>query len=71
MLSLEVGALGKQYSRRELIKIALQKGWDVNESRGKGSHSLATKQGERPFPIPYKISSGVHDSIKKRLGIKD
>ncbi len=63
--------MGKQYSRRELIAIALNQGWSISEKRGKGSHALAIKEGERPFPIPHKISSGVHDMIKKRLGIKD
>lgn len=63
--------MGKQYSRRELISIALKQGWTFNEKRGKGSHALMTKEGERPFPVPQKISSGVHDMIKKRLGIKD
>ena len=63
--------MGKQYSRKELITIALQKGWTINEKRGKGSHAMMIKEGERPFPIPRKLSSGVHDMIKKRLGIKD
>ncbi len=63
--------MGKQYSRKELIAIALRQGWSISEKRGKGSHALAMKEGERPFPIPTKISSGVHDMIKKRLGIKD
>ena len=63
--------MGKQYSRKELIAIALRQGWSISEKRGKGSHALAMKEGERPFPIPMKISSGVHDMIKKRLGIKD
>ncbi len=63
--------MGKQYRRREHIAIALSRGWSVSEKRGKGSHALAIKEGERPFPIPQKISPGVHDMIKKRLGIKD
>lgn len=63
--------LGKQYSRRELIAIALSKGWTLDERRGKGSHAMMLKDGERPFPVPRKLSSGVHDAIKKRLGIKD
>ena len=63
--------MGKQYSRRELIAIAIGQGWNISEKRRKGSHALAMKDGERPFPIPKKLSSGVHDMIKKRLGIKD
>ena len=63
--------MGKQYSRKELIAIALKQGWNISEKRGKGSHSLMMKEGERPFPIPQKLSSGVHDMKKKRLGIKD
>ena len=63
--------MGKQYSRREIIAIALKQGWSINEKRGKGSQALMTKEGERPFPVPKKLSSGVHDMIKKRLGIKD
>ena len=63
--------MGKQYSRRELIAIALTQGWTIDERRGKGSHIMAFKDGERPFPIPRKLSSGVHDMIKKSLGIKD
>lgn len=63
--------MGKQYSRRELIAIALQSGWALNEKRGKGSHAMLMKEGERPFPVPRQLSPGVHDMIKKRLGIKD
>ena len=63
--------MGKQYSRRELIAIALKQGWTASERRGKGSHILLLKEGERPFPVPSKLSPGVHDMIKKRLGIKD
>ena len=35
--------MGRQYSRKELITIALQKGWTVNEKRGKGSHAMIMK----------------------------
>ena len=63
--------MGKQYSRKELITIALQMGWTLNERREKGSHAMLMKDGERPFPVPRKLSQGVHDMIKKRLGIKD
>lgn len=63
--------MGKQYSQRELIRIAEQRGWTVDKRRGKGSHVLAMKEGERPFPIPRTISDGVLRNIKKRLGIKD
>ena len=63
--------MGKQYTRKELISIALRQGWMANKHRGKGSHILLTKEGERPFPVPSKLSPGVHDAIKKRLGIKD
>jgi predicted RNA binding protein YcfA (HicA-like mRNA interferase family) len=63
--------LGKQYSQQELIKIALKKGWTVNVGRGKGSHVFASKAGERSFPIPQKIKTGLLENIKKRLRIKD
>ena len=63
--------MGKQYTRKELITIALQMGWTLNERRGKGSHAMLMKDGERPFHVPRKLSPGVHDMIKKRLGIKD
>ena len=63
--------MGKYYNRRELIKIATERGWTILDSRGKGSHALAVKEGERPFPIPRKISPKVHHEIKKRLGIQD
>ena len=63
--------MGRQYSRRELIAEAVKRGWTIDERRGKGSHAMALKEGERPFPIPRKISPGVHDMIKKRLGIKN
>lgn len=62
--------MGKYYSQRELIKIAKEKGWEINEDRGKGSHVLATKKGERPFPIPKTIKSGLLAKLKKKLEIK-
>jgi hypothetical protein len=46
--------LGRQYSQKELIKIAKERGWEIDETRGKGSHVLAMKAGKRPFPIPRK-----------------
>jgi len=63
--------MGKYYSQKELIKIAKEKGWTIDEARGKGSHVLAIKKRERPFPIPQTISKGVLASIKKILEIKD
>jgi predicted RNA binding protein YcfA (HicA-like mRNA interferase family) len=63
--------MGKFYSQRELIQIAKERGWTINEGRGKGSHVWAEKQGERPFPIPQKIKKGLLSSIKKRLHILD
>ena len=63
--------MGKHYNRRELIEIARDRGWTILDSRGKGSHALAVKEGERPFPIPQKISPKVYHEIKKRLGIQD
>lgn len=38
--------MGKFYSQRELIKIARGRGWTISEGRGKGSHVLASKEGE-------------------------
>lgn len=43
--------MGKYYNQRELIKIARQQGWDIDESRGKGSHVLAIK-GESAMKYP-------------------
>ena len=63
--------MSKHYNRRELIKIAMERGWTIIESRGKGSHALAVKHGKRPFPIPQKISNEVYHSIKTRLGLKN
>ena len=63
--------MGKYYSQRELIAIALKKGWTIDERRGKGSHVWALKDGERPFPIPQKIKTGLLADINKRLGITD
>jgi len=51
--------------------IAKSKGWDIDETRGKGSHVLAMKPGERPFPIPRKIKPGLMATLKKRLQIDD
>jgi predicted RNA binding protein YcfA (HicA-like mRNA interferase family) len=63
--------MGRYYSQRELIKIARAKGWIISEGRGKGSHVLASKNGEQSFPIPQKIKTGLLANIKKRLDIKD
>jgi Carbamate kinase len=63
--------MGKFYSQKELIRIAKDKGWTISEGRGKGSHVLASKEGERTFPIPRKIKAGLLANIKKRLGVKD
>ena len=68
---MEETGMGKQYSRRELIAIAMRQGWTPCERRGKGSHILMTKDGERPFPIPHRLSPAVHDEIKKRLNLND
>ena len=66
-----VCAMGKQYTQKELIRVALARGWSISETRGKGSHVLAMKDGERPFPIPRTIKKGILESIKKRLGLAD
>ncbi len=63
--------MGKFYSQKDLIKIAKEKGWTVDTGRGKGSHVLVSKEGERSFPIPQKIKTGLLENVKKRLGIKD
>jgi predicted RNA binding protein YcfA (HicA-like mRNA interferase family) len=63
--------MGKYYSQKELMKIAAQKGWTINETRGKGSHVFAEKAGERSFPIPQVIKTGILARIKKILEIKD
>ena len=60
----------KRYTQSEFVKIARELGWTVTESRGKGSHYWAPKEGQRGFPIPYKISIGVDQAIKKALGLK-
>ena len=60
----------KRYTQAEFIKIAKEFGWTVTESRGKGSHCFAEKEGHRSFPIPCTISIGVDHAIKKALGIK-
>jgi len=52
-------------------KIAKERGWEIDETRGKGSHVLAMKAGERPFPIPRKIKPGLLASLKKILQIDD
>lgn len=63
--------MGRYYNQKELIKIAKERGWEIKEERGKGSHVLATKKGERPFPIPRTIKSGLLSKLKKILEIKD
>ena len=63
--------MGRQYTQKELIRIAKARGWEIDETRGKGSHVLAMKAGERPFPIPRKIKPGLLEALKKRLLIKD
>lgn len=63
--------MGKHYSRKELIRIAQQQGWVIDAKRGKGSHVLAIKEGERPFPIPQKIKKGCLEKIKKCLNITE
>ena len=63
--------MGKFYSQKELIRVAQKKGWTISEGRGKGSHVLVSKEGERSFPIPQKIKSGLLANIKKRLNIED
>ncbi|GHT01758.1 hypothetical protein AGMMS50276_30460 [Synergistales bacterium] len=63
--------MGKYYNQRELIKIALEKGWIVNIGRGKGSHVMVSKEGCQSFPIPNKIKTGLLSNIKKRLEIED
>ncbi|MBL3593840.1 MAG: type II toxin-antitoxin system HicA family toxin [Synergistaceae bacterium] len=63
--------MGKHYNQKELIRIAKEKGWEIDETRGKGSHVLAMKAGERPFPIPQKIKPGLLAALKKRLQIDD
>ena len=63
--------MGRQFTQKELIRMALARGWSVNETRGKGSHVLAMKEGERPFSIPRTIKTGILESLKKRLAITD
>lgn len=63
--------MGKYYNQKELIKIAKERGWEIKEARGKGSHVLATKKGKRPFPIPKVIKTGLLFKLKIILEIKD
>ena len=60
----------KHYSSDELKSIARSFGWTVTESKGKGSHAWAAKDGHEGFPIPRHVNSRVQDEIKKRLGLK-
>ncbi|BDF79285.1 hypothetical protein CE91St28_20790 [Pyramidobacter piscolens] len=63
--------MGKVYSQKEFIREAVPRGWTISYGRGKGSHVRCCKEGERPFPIPQKIKTGMNADIEKRLGIKD
>ena len=60
----------KYYTREEFARIAIEKGWTVDKSRGKGSHWWFSKEGEAPFPVPGIIKAGLQKDIKKWLGIR-
>jgi predicted RNA binding protein YcfA (HicA-like mRNA interferase family) len=63
--------MGKYYSQRELINMAIKRGWAANPGRGKGSHVMMSKAGKQSFPIPKIIKKGLLENIKKRLEITD
>lgn len=71
MAAREVRGWEGNIAGKKLIKIAKERGWEIDETRGKGSHVLAMKAGERPFPIPRKIKPGLLASLKKILQIDD
>ena len=60
----------KVYSRAEFARIAQERGWTVDRSRGKGGHWWFRKQGAHPFSVPDEIGTGLQEKIKKWLGLK-
>jgi hypothetical protein len=60
----------KVYTRNEFARIAQEKGWTVDKSRGKGGHWWFMKQGNAPFPAPAEIGNGLQEKIKKWLEIR-
>jgi len=71
MVAREVRVWEGNIAGKNSSKIAKERGWEIDETRGKGSHVLAMKAGERPFPIPRKIKPGLLASLKKILQIDD
>ena len=59
----------KVFSREEFSRIARERGWTVDKSRGKGGHWWFQKSGEHSFPVPEIIKTGLQAKIKKWLGI--
>jgi len=54
MVAREVRVWEGNIAGKNSSKIAKERGWEIDETRGKGSHVLAMKAGKRPFPIPRK-----------------
>ena len=60
---------GKDYSRKELLKLIVAQGWSV-ESKGKTGHLVCRKKGENPFDIPMDPSKKTKQKILKLIGLK-
>lgn len=58
---------------KEVIDLLKANGWTEKEGRGKGSHRLFIKPGQRPITIPGKLSDdlaiGTERSILKSAGL--
>ena len=60
-------------STRGAMRLLEDAGWSVAAKRGKGSHILFKKAGQRPIPVPANrksLSPGVLDSIAGALGVR-
>ena len=54
-------------AQRDIVRAARAAGWTVSTKRGKGSHALATKPGQRAVTIPAHRNTGTDREILKHL----
>lgn len=61
---------GKDYSVRDLIRMAEALGWEIRTKPGGSGHLVARKEGNRPFDIPSHPSKKTKQKILRQMGLR-
>ncbi len=61
---------GKDYSVKELIRMAEALGWEIRTKPGGSGYKVARKPGCLPFDIPSNPSKKTKQKILRQMGLK-